>query len=192
MSLNEQIAFLLHADKLKNVVRKNKLVSGERNENSAEHSWHVSLQAVVLAGHAPENLKLDTVLKMLTIHDIIEIQAGDHWVTEENETDVATLEAAAAEETFSLLPDNQAAEFKALWAEFEAGDSPEAKFANAMDALHPMLQVFGPNASGFCHQPLSADFLRRKKAPRLAPYPDLWAYAQSLLDAAVRNGYLMP
>ncbi len=192
MELAGQIDFLLQADRLKTVIRNNRLVSGERFENSAEHSWHVLLQTLVLAGHAPRDIRLDHVLKLLTIHDLVEIHAGDHWVTEENAQEVAEKEARAAEEVFALLPPAQREDFTALWWEFEAGETAEARFANAMDALHPMLIVFGPGASGFCHEELSAEFLRQKKAPKLEPYPELWAYAQTLLRDALDNGFLVP
>ncbi|MEJ8474751.1 HD domain-containing protein [Roseibium algae] len=192
MPLSQQIEFLLHADKLKTVVRNNKLVSGERFESSAEHSWHVTLQTLVLGGHAPKDVRLDHVLKLLTVHDLVEIEAGDHWVTEDNAAQVAEKEALAAETIFAMLPPSQRDEFKSLWWEFEESATAEAKFANAMDALHPILIVFSPNASGFCHTALSAEFIRKKKRPKLEPYPDLWAYAQTLLEDAVKKGNLIP
>ena len=192
MPLNTQTQFLLTADRLKSVIRNNKLVSGERYENSAEHTWHALLQTMVLADHAPKETDLGHVLKLLVVHDLIEIEAGDHWVTEENAAEVHALEQAAAEKVFSLLAEEQRREYKALWHEFEDAATQEAKFANAMDALHPMLMVFGPGSSGESHTDLSAAWLRKKKEPKLSPFPTLWDYGQSLLEEAEKKGFLSP
>ncbi|WP_422377311.1 HD domain-containing protein [Roseibium sp.] len=191
-SLERQIGFLLETDKLKEVVRLNQLAGGNRRETTAEHCWHVILQTLTLADHALPGTDIHHVIKLLAVHDLVEIDAGDHWVTDANRADIKAREQAAAERLFGLLPEDQASEFKGLWLEFEAGETPEARFANAMDALHPMVLVFASGQPEPTHEPLSADTMRQTKEARLSPFPGLWSYAQDLLAKAVRDGRLLP
>lgn len=191
-SLEQQIGFLLETDKLKEVVRLNQLAGGNRRETTAEHCWHVILQTLTLAGHAKAGTDIFHVIRLLAVHDLVEIDAGDHWVTEANRADVKAREQAAAERLFGLLPEDQASEFRGLWLEFEAGETLEAQFANAMDALHPMVLVFASGQPEPTHEPLSAETMRRTKEPRLAPFPTLWAYAEELLENAAKDGRLLP
>lgn len=190
--LSRQIGFLLETDKLKEVVRLNQLAGGARRETTAEHCWHVILQTLTLAEHAPEGTDIAHVVRLLAVHDLVEIDAGDHWVTDANRADVEAREHAAAERLFALLPEAQAQEFHGFWREFEACETLEARFANAMDALHPMVLVFASGQPDPTHEPLSAETMRRTKHDRLAPFPALWAYARDLLDQAVRDGRLLP
>src|SRR3546814_157317 len=105
--LDRQLAFLLATDRLKQILRNNRLLDGSRNENSAEHSWHLTLMALTLAEHAPLRTDAARVAELLIVHDIVEIEAGDHWVTDDNASEVAAKEAAAAESLFGLLPPDQ-------------------------------------------------------------------------------------
>lgn len=191
-TLQKQVSFLLETDKLKEVFRLNQLSSGARTESTAEHCWHVVLQTLTLAHHAREGTNIDHVVRLLVMHDLVEIDAGDHWVTAENAAEVSNKEHAAAERLFSLLPADQAEEFKNLWLEFEANKTPEAQFANAMDALHPMLLVFASGMETPTHEPLSAADMRLAKEARLSPFPGLWSYAQELLEQAVKDQKLLP
>jgi putative hydrolase of HD superfamily len=190
--LQQQIAFLLEADKLKDIVRLNLLSDGNRRETTAEHCWHVILQTLTLAEHAEAGTNIDHVVKLLAVHDLVEIDAGDHWVTEDNHQAVAAKEQAAAEKIFALLPEKQSDEFKALWHEFEDNKTKEARFANAMDVLHPMLLAFASGQDTPFPEPVLLEVIRKKKEDKLAPFPGLWTYARSLLDRAVRSGHLLP
>ncbi|MEQ9138662.1 MAG: HD domain-containing protein [Thalassobaculum sp.] len=190
--LDRHLGFLLTADRLKRVERSNRLHDGSRFENSAEHSWHLCLMALTLAEHAPPGTDIGRVVEMLVVHDVVEIDAGDHWVVAENAAAVAAKEAAAAERLFALLPDDQHRRFHALWTEYEARATAEARFARALDSLHPMLLVWGPGASDEVHVPVTAAFMREHKRAALEPYPALWVLAQSLLDGAVARGVLAP
>ena len=190
--LARQIDFLLETDKLKDVVRLNQLAAGNRRETTAEHCWHVILQTLTLAEHAQPGTDIQHVIKLLAVHDLVEIDAGDHWVTDANRADIKAREQAAAERLFGLLPEGQASNFRGLWMEFEAGETREAQFANAMDALHPMVLVFASGQPEPTHEPLSAETMRRTKETRLAPFPGLWTYAQDLLAKAVQDGRLLP
>ncbi|MBV8680456.1 MAG: HD domain-containing protein [Aquitalea sp.] len=138
--MQKQIDFILEVDKLKSVLRKTKPVGLDRYENSAEHSWQAALLALSMAEHAPEALDIDKVIRMMLIHDLGEIDTGDEIVYAA--TDNAAREAeelAAIRRICGLLPGQQAAELVALWQEFEARVSPEARFARAMDRLMPIL-----------------------------------------------------
>ena len=143
LRLEQQIAFLVEIDKLKQVLRRTQLIGGERRENTAEHSWHATMIALVLAEYSNEPIDLPRVLKMLLVHDIVEIDAGDTFAFDAvGYQDKAQREQAAAARIFGLLPTDQQSELRGLWEEFEAGESPEAKFANMADRLMPALQNY--------------------------------------------------
>src|SRR6056297_294642 len=139
--LEQQVAFILEIDRLKTIYRRTYLTDTSRFENSAEHSWHIAVMAMLLAEHA-NTLEVDQlrVIKMLLIHDLVEIDAGDTFAYDTAaHADKAAREQAAADRLFGLLPADQAAEFRALWDEFESRQTPEAKFAGALDRLQPLL-----------------------------------------------------
>lgn len=188
--LMAQVDFFLATDALKSVVRNNVIHNGSRAENAAEHSWHLSLLAMTFAEYAPPGVNIAHVSRLLLVHDLVEVYAGDHWEPEADTAKVAQKEAAAAEALFGRLPEDQRAQMLAMWLEFEARQTWDAKFARAIDALHPMLLVWGPNGTGQTHQPLSARLMRDLKRRSLEPFPQLWALAQSMLDAAVADGTL--
>lgn len=136
--LDAQLAFLDEADRLKSVLRASKLLDLSRRENSAEHSWHIALYAMILAEHANRPVNIDRVIRMLLLHDLVEIDAGDTPI--HGAHDAARKEAeeiAAADRLFALLPKDQGAEMRALWDEFEAGESDDAIFARAVDRAQP-------------------------------------------------------
>lgn len=140
--INEQLAFLVEADKLKSVLRGTTLNDGSRHENTAEHSWHIALYALVMAEHAVKPVQVDRVIKMLLLHDLVEIDAGDvpiHSAAARNEAAQAAIEQAAADRIFALLPADQAAAFRALWDEFEAAETDDAIFAKSIDRVQPVI-----------------------------------------------------
>jgi len=140
-NLLKQLQFIREIDKVKYIQRKTKLFNSNRHENDAEHSWHLALMAMVLMEHANESVDLLKVIKMVLIHDIVEIDAGDTFIydTQKNHSNTDE-ERQAANRIFGMLPTAQAEELIAIWEEFEAGETPEAKFARAMDRLEPLLQ----------------------------------------------------
>jgi putative hydrolase of HD superfamily len=139
--LARQVQFIVEVDKLKDIYRQTVLIHSGRAENDAEHSWHLCLLVIVLAEHANlPNLDLLRVLKMLIIHDLVEIDAGDTFAYDaQRMADQYAREAQAAERIFGLLPDDQTREFRALWEEFEAKETAEARFASAVDRFQPVL-----------------------------------------------------
>jgi putative hydrolase of HD superfamily len=191
--LARQIRFLVETDKLKAVLRRTYVIGAERYENSAEHSWQLPLAALVLAEHAGEALDLPRVLKMLLVHDIIEIDAGDTYCyDEEGARDKAEREERAAERIFGLLPADQAAEIHGLWAEFEAGATPEARFANAIDRLMPLLHNYYTQGRSWQEHGITADQVLARNAQVGQASETLGALVQALVDGAVARGYLAP
>jgi 5'-deoxynucleotidase YfbR-like HD superfamily hydrolase len=139
--LTQQIEFLIEADKLKQVLRRTPLADRSRRENSAEHSWHLILAAIVLREYSAAQIDLLRVLEMLAVHDLVEIDAGDTFAYDTQDlVTKAERERSAADRVFALLPTDQASRLRSLWEEFEAQETPEACFANAMDRLQPLLQ----------------------------------------------------
>jgi putative hydrolase of HD superfamily len=185
-----QVDFLVQTDALKLVERKNLLHSGARRENAAEHSWHLSVLALVFAEHAPPEVNIAHVSQLLAVHDLVEVFAGDHWALDADALAVAQKEKDAAQDLFGRLPDDQSAKMHGLWKEFEVCETVDAKFAKALDALHPMLLVWGPKGLGKTHVPLNAKQMRELKRDHLQDFPSLWTLANALLDQAVRDGTL--
>ncbi|KIC22408.1 HD domain-containing protein [Leisingera sp. ANG-Vp] len=140
--LDAQFAFLLEADKLRGIERQNLIIDCSRRENSAEHSWHLALYALVLAPFAGPEVNVFRAIRMLLLHDLVEIDAGDHPITDEVDWDaVAKSEQAAAQRLFGLLPKDQSTEFLKLWQEFETSESPDAQFAKRVDHCQPIFQT---------------------------------------------------
>ena len=138
-----QIQFILEVDKLKTILRRTYLINADRVENTAEHSWHLAIGAILLAEHANEPVNITRVLKMVLVHDIVEIDAGDtYFYDEAAEVDKSTREQRAADRLFGILPADQGEELQTLWEEFELGETPEARFALALDRFMPQLHNY--------------------------------------------------
>ncbi len=187
--LQKQIAFIKEIDKLKYIERKTRLFHSERHENDAEHSWHLAMMAIVLVGQSNNNVDLLKVLKMLLIHDIVEIDAGDTFLFDQQKDHVNTAEELkAAKRIFGLLPEEQAEELIQVWEEFEAGETQEAKFAKALDRFEPMLQ----NASngGGTWKEFSVPFqtIYEKKKRIAEGSRTIWDYALSILKESRDKG----
>ncbi|WP_338873584.1 HD domain-containing protein [Spirosoma sp. SC4-14] len=189
--LSLQIEFIKEVDKLKYILRKTKLLNSDRRENDAEHSWHLALMALVLAEHANFPLNMLRVIKMLLIHDIVEIDAGDTFIYDTQKSHDNTVEErAAAKRIFGLLPEEQAAEFIAVWEEFEAGQTNEAKFARAMDRLEPLLQNASNKGGTWAEFSVKYDKVYAKKQVIQQGSTQIWRYAEQLLNDSVEKGIL--
>lgn len=140
--LMEQLEFIYEIDKIKTIVRKTSNISVDRRENDAEHSWHVCMMALVLEEYSNEKVDIGKVVKMLLIHDLVEIYAGDIIVFEASTKEHAQEEIEAAQKIFGMLPESQGKYFLDLWLEFEKFESNESKFAKAIDRLEPTLQNY--------------------------------------------------
>lgn len=187
----KQIRFILEVEKLKTVLRMTPLLDASRRENDAEHTWELALMAVLLAEYADEPVDLARVVKMILIHDIVEIDAGDTFIYDAKAvTDQEAREIAAADRLFGLLPEDQAAEFRALWDEFEARKTPEARFARAMDRLQPLLHNFFTSGGTWHSAGVTRDMVMERKAVIAGGSSRLWTAAQSLIDEGVRREFL--
>ncbi len=166
---------------------------GSRDENVAEHSWHLTLMMLIFSEYALKGVDLAHVTKLLIVHDLVEIYTGDTIVfTDEAAKSVLRREKDAAKQLFDLLPDDddQEKDFTTLWREFEARETAEARFAKVVDALHPPLMTWGKGAHGSSHHGLAAERARERKKPYLEPYPELWALLGSTLDDAIKASIL--
>jgi putative hydrolases of HD superfamily len=193
--LAEQIAFLVEIDQLKTVIRQNLIADGSRQENTAEHSWHLALCATILAEHANEPVDVSKVVQMLLIHDLVEIDAGDTFVYATAEEIAAQdgKEQVAADRIFGLLPIDQGARLRALWEEFEAKESAEAKFAKAVDRVQPMLLNLASGGGSWERHGITADRpldLINKTVPPGSVV--LAEYAREVIRVSVERGALLP
>ncbi len=193
--LAEQIGFLVEIDKLKTVIRQNLIADGSRQENTGEHSWHLAMCALILAEHANEPVDVARVIQMLLIHDLVEIDAGDTFVYASAEQIAAQdgIEQVAANRIFGLLPDDQSARLRALWDEFEAKETPEAKFAKSVDRVQPMLLNLASGGGSWERHGITADrplALINKTVP---PGSTILAeYAREVIRVSVEVGALLP
>ncbi len=188
----KQVEFITEIDRLKQVLRNTILLDASRKENDVEHSWHLALAAMILAEYSNfENLDLHKVMKMVLIHDIVEIDAGDVFVHSTiDREEVKEKERKAAERIFGLLPLDQAEELRRLWDEFEEGVTAEAKFARALDRFMPILHNY--KTKGLQWQKLgvtAAMVLERNKAIEEGS-EILWDYVQNMVREAVEKGFL--
>jgi putative hydrolase of HD superfamily len=189
--LLDQIAFIKEIDKVKYIQRKTKLFNSDRCENDAEHSWHLALMAIVLAEHSNEPIDVLKVVKMVLIHDIVEIDAGDVFIydTVKNHSNTDE-ERLAASRIFGLLPKNQAEEFISIWEEFETGETNEAKFAKSMDRLEPLLQNTSNNGGTWKEFGVKYDKVYEKKSIIKEGSKSIWNYAEGLINESVEKGIL--
>jgi putative hydrolase of HD superfamily len=188
----KQVEFILEADKLKHTLRRTILMNKSRRENSAEHSWHIALSVLVLSEYAAgKTIDVFRVVKMLLIHDLVEIDAGDTYCyDDQGRQDQAHREEIAADRIFNILPEDQARSFRGLWDEFEARETAESRLANALDRLQPfLLNYFTEGLSWQEHDVQSSQVVSRMQ-PVKDGSPFLWNYVKALLDDAVKKGYL--
>jgi len=192
--LDRQVGFLLEADRLKTVLRQSTLTDRSRRENSAEHSWHLALMALVLAEHAPPGTDLSRVMAMVVVHDLVEIDAGDLsvYAPEAEQARQRRAERAAADRIFALLPPGQASALRALWDEFEERATVEARFARALDRLQPMLINMMTGGGTWRSPGVTADRALARVALVEDGSPSLGAYARDMIDRAVERGILDP
>jgi putative hydrolase of HD superfamily len=183
--LDAQMSFLNEADKLKNVIRATTLCDGSRHENSGEHSWHIALYALVLAEHAPDGVDINRVIKMLLLHDLVEIDAGDAPIFGDH--DIAAMEAdeaIAADRIFGMLPVDQSVELRAIWEEFEAAQTPDAIFAKSLDRFQPPNQNLMSNGGSWTDYGVSYDTIEARVGSKIERgAPVLWTWLSPKIKA---------
>ncbi len=187
-----QIEFILEVDKLKHVLRQTILMDRSRRENSAEHSWHIALLVPVLAEYSKDtDIDMLRVMKILVIHDLVEIDAGDTYCyDDQGREDQARREEIAADRIFGLLPADQATEFRALWDEFEERDTAESRFANALDRVQPFLHNYFTDGQTWQENNINSRQVHDRMRPVKDGAPDLWDYVNTLIEDAVKKGIL--
>jgi putative hydrolase of HD superfamily len=183
--LDAQFAFLNEADRLKSVLRATTLVDGSRPENSGEHSWHLALYALVLSDQAGPNVKIDRVIRMLLIHDLVEIDVGDVPIHSQNghahaSAETQAAEVMAADRIFGLLPNDLRDEFRALWEEFEAAQTPDARFAKSLDRVQPVMANLMSGGGTWTTYNVTSDQLDARVGVKIAHgAPALWTWVRN-------------
>ena len=191
-NLVKQVAFIKEIDKLKYIQRKTKLFNSDRHENDAEHSWHLAMMTIVLAEHSDKSIDVLKVVKMVLIHDIVEIDAGDTFIYDTTKSHTNTdEELMAAKRIFGLLPTEQAAEFITIWKEFEDGMTDEAKFAKSMDRFEPLLQNTSNNGGTWVEYNVPYQKVYDKKKAIKDGSTSIWNYAEHLINESVDKGILI-
>lgn len=190
--LARQVAFIAECDKLKEIFRQTLNTQSRRAENDAEHSWHLCLSVIVLAEHAnTPGLDVLRVLKMVILHDLVEIDAGDTFGYDTaRQAEQHARECLAADRIFGLLPPDQAAEFRALWDEFEAQATPEARFALAVDRFQPVLLNCLTDAASWKKHGVTRDRVVARNARIADGSAGLWRHMERLIQQAVDAGHL--
>lgn len=189
--LRRQLAFIVEIDKAKTVLRNSLVIEAGRRENDAEHAWHLAVMAQLLAEYARGEIDVDRVIEMLLVHDLVEIDAGDTFIYDTAARErQAEKERAAADRIFGLLPGDQAAALRERWEEFEARQTPDARFAFALDRLQPLLLNFHTQGHAWRKHGVRQGQVLAINATIAEGAPELWEYARGLIEEAVRRGYL--
>jgi putative hydrolase of HD superfamily len=181
------IEFFMELDRLKGVIRRNRLADGSRHENTAEHSWHLGMAAIVFAPFAVEAIDVGRAVAMALAHDVVEIDAGDTFAYDDGEAAASkeAREQAAADRLFGLLPAEHGSYLRSLWDEYERGDSPEARYVMAIDRMAPMLLNLAEGGTTWREHGITPDRVVARNRPHIElALPDVWRHASALLDAA--------
>ena len=190
--LQQQIQFVREIDNLKHVLRRTRLFNNSRFENDAEHSWHLALMAIALSEYSNEPIDLNRVIKMVLIHDITEIDAGDTFLYDDiRNSSTLQKEAEGVDRIFGLLPVEQKDEFIKIWQEFEKKETPESKFAAAIDRLEPLLQNYFTQGYTWKQHSIHKAQVVNKNEPIISKGSSvLWEFARDLIEKAASEGYL--
>lgn len=188
----QQLQFIAEIDQLKLVLRQTLLMDQSRRENSAEHSWHLALMAVLLAEYAPEPVDVSRVIHMVLVHDIVEIDAGDVFCYDvQGNLGKEDRERQAAERIFGLLPPDQAQAFRLAWDEFEERQSPEAKFAAALDRIQPFFHNLKTEGGTWKQHKIRQEQVLQRMAPVKEGTPELWSWVEEAIAQALDDGLLI-
>jgi len=188
--LENQLNFIIEIDKVKSIIRKSKLFDGSRFENDAEHSWTISIMALLLKEYSNVNLNIEKVISMLLIHDIVEIDTGDTFLYSDKRDTIHTDEKTAAERIFGLLDKEQKEYFLNIWNEFEERKTNEAKFAAIFDRLEPLLQNYILEGYTWKKYNITYEMVIEKNRHIQEASDVIWAFVLKLLEKAVEKGYI--
>lgn len=189
--LLKDIEFIVELDKMKSIFRQTSIIGEDRREDDAQHSWHISLMAMVLSEYTNEKVDLLKVIKMLLTHDLVEIFAGDTFCYDEaGNADKKEREIAAAEKIFGMLEEDKGQELRALWDEFEEIETPEAKFATAMDRLQPMLNNYHNKGGTWKKFDISQGDIYKRISPVKDSSEELWKFVEYMIEDAFDKGLI--
>lgn len=189
--LDQQLSFIVELDKLKNVIRQTLLIDNSRRENSAEHSWHLATMAALMQEYAGEPVDLLRTIKMLLVHDVVEIDAGDTFAYDTaGYVDKDSREQKAAARIFGLLPDEQGRELRGLWEEFEARKTPESKYANALDRLQPLLHNARTEGGTWRIHNVTVDQVIKRMEPIKIGMPRIYPMVEKVIEDACEAGWI--
>lgn len=189
--LARQLEFILELDRLKRTLRQTLVLDASRQENSAEHSWHLALMAVLLEEYAAEPVDVTRVVKLVLVHDVVEIDAGDTFCYDAGANlDKEAREQRAAERLFGLLPPEQGAELRSLWDEFETGESAEARYAVALDRLQPLLHNMLTTGGTWRMHGVRREQVLARMRPIQQAMPELWSLVEQCLEQASAEGWV--
>ncbi len=192
--LTRQLAFLVEADRVKTILRRNRVIADPtRRENDAEHMYHFALMAMILVEHSDAPVDTFRVLQMILVHDLVEIDAGDTFVYDlQAQAGKREREEQAADRIFGMLPSDQAAEMRALWEEFEAEATPEARFAASLDRLQPLLSNIHTDGGAWKEYGIGVSRVIERNSKIARGSTSLWEHARGLLEQALAKGDLPP
>lgn len=189
--LKKQIEFMLELDKMKNLYRQTYVLHEDRKENDAEHSWHIAMMAFLLAEYAQPDTDIFKVMKMLIVHDVVEIDAGDTYCYDyEGYKSKAEREEKASQRIFGILPEVQKTEFYSLWREFEDGLTPEAKFAGLLDRLQPIILNYSKNGISWQEHTVKAEQVKDRTKQFADVSPELYELIDKIINDSAQKGYL--
>lgn len=192
--IERQLQFLVEVDKMKGILRQTVLIDQTRRENDAEHSWHFALMAMILFEYCEaEGADLSHVIKMALVHDLIEIYAGDTFAYDAIGIDSkAERERESADRLFSILPEDQGEEIRALWEEFEAMETPSSLYANAIDRFQPLLHNYMTHGYTWKLHQVRSDKVYKRMEPILRAAPELWEIVDGMIKDSIEKGNLVP
>ena len=189
--LQQQLDFIVEVDKLKHIFRRTILIDASRRENDAEHSWHLSMCAILLQEYAIEKIDLCRVLKMVTIHDLIEIYAGDTFAFDvEANKDKAQREELAADKLFSQLPEDQAKEIRSLWEEFDAMNTPDSRYAASLDRIQPFIHNTKTGGHTWIKGCATEAQVLERTGPIKTGTPALWPWILENIEIGIKEGWI--
>lgn len=191
--IHNQIKFAITIDEMKNIFRRNLLADGSRRENDAEHSWHLAMLAMILEEYSAEKVDIERVLKIALIHDLIEVYAGDTFAYDaKGNEDKHEREIQAAEKLFGMLDPVQGAEIRGLWDEFEAMETAESKYANAIDRIQPLILNYLTDGHTWKMGDVTSDKIYKRMDIIRTATPELWHIVEGIINTSIKAGILKP
>jgi putative hydrolase of HD superfamily len=191
--LQKQIKFAIAIDEMKNIFRRNLIIDGSRRENDAEHSWNLAMLAMLFEEYSTEKVDIERVLKIALVHDLVEVYAGDTFAYDvKGNEDKLQREIESANKLFGILDPEQGAQIRALWDEFEAKETPESKYANAIDRIQPLINNYMTNGHTWKEGDVRAPQILKRMDIIRTTTPALWPIVEGIISTSIEKGILKP